>query len=87
MNSFLQVKKFLGPEQKKRPYEGLDTHVLQRTSPKGKSLVEKPKHFVRGPEERGGTKEGQQPCGSSSSLQITQCQKRELPSTSKKFPD
>ncbi|MBW0563522.1 hypothetical protein O181_103237 [Austropuccinia psidii MF-1] len=31
--------------------EGLDTHVLQRTSPTDKTLVEKPKLFVKGPEE------------------------------------
>ncbi|MBW0575327.1 hypothetical protein O181_115042 [Austropuccinia psidii MF-1] len=34
--------------------EGLDTHVLQRTSPTDKSLVEKPKHVIRGPEEEVG---------------------------------
>ncbi|MBW0518279.1 hypothetical protein O181_057994, partial [Austropuccinia psidii MF-1] len=45
--------------------EGLDTHVLQRTSPTDKSLVEKPKHFVRGPEEEVGPRKGQQPSGSS----------------------
>ncbi|MBW0507096.1 hypothetical protein O181_046811 [Austropuccinia psidii MF-1] len=38
-------------EKKDRgPSEGSDTHVLQRTSPTDKSLVEKPKHFVRGAE-------------------------------------
>ncbi|MBW0500677.1 hypothetical protein O181_040392 [Austropuccinia psidii MF-1] len=31
--------------------EGLDTHFLQRTRETEKILVEKPKHFVRGPEE------------------------------------
>ncbi|MBW0573235.1 hypothetical protein O181_112950 [Austropuccinia psidii MF-1] len=36
------------------PSEGLDTHVLKRTSPTAKSLVEKPKHFVRGPEAKVG---------------------------------
>ncbi|MBW0593454.1 hypothetical protein O181_133169 [Austropuccinia psidii MF-1] len=34
--------------------EGLNTHVLKRTSPTNKSLVEKPKHVVRGPEEEVG---------------------------------
>ncbi|MBW0552554.1 hypothetical protein O181_092269 [Austropuccinia psidii MF-1] len=33
--------------------EGLDTHVFQRTSPKDESLVEQPKHVIRGPEEVG----------------------------------
>ncbi|MBW0506459.1 hypothetical protein O181_046174 [Austropuccinia psidii MF-1] len=36
-----------GPRKGRGPSEGLDTHVLQRTSPTDKSLVEKPKHFVR----------------------------------------
>ncbi|MBW0507958.1 hypothetical protein O181_047673 [Austropuccinia psidii MF-1] len=45
-----------GPRKDSRPYEGLDTHVLQRKSPKYKSLVEKTKHFFRGPEERVGPK-------------------------------
>ncbi|MBW0577909.1 hypothetical protein O181_117624 [Austropuccinia psidii MF-1] len=49
--------------------EGLDTHVLQRTSPTDKSLVEKPKHVIRGPKEKVGPREGKQPSGSSSSLQ------------------
>ncbi|MBW0481651.1 hypothetical protein O181_021366 [Austropuccinia psidii MF-1] len=45
-------KEALGPRENKGPSEGLDTHVLQRTSPKYKSLVEKSKYFVRGPEDR-----------------------------------
>ncbi|MBW0572641.1 hypothetical protein O181_112356 [Austropuccinia psidii MF-1] len=52
-----------------RPSEGLDTLVLQRTSPQDESLVENPKNFVRGPEEKVGSKEEQSPSGSSSSLQ------------------
>ncbi|MBW0556299.1 hypothetical protein O181_096014 [Austropuccinia psidii MF-1] len=43
-----------GPRKDRGPSEGLDTHVLQRTSPTDKSLVEKPKHFFRGPEEEFG---------------------------------
>ncbi|MBW0493080.1 hypothetical protein O181_032795 [Austropuccinia psidii MF-1] len=39
-----------GPRRYSRHSEGLDTHVFQRTSTKDKSLVEKPKHVVRGPE-------------------------------------
>ncbi|MBW0550886.1 hypothetical protein O181_090601 [Austropuccinia psidii MF-1] len=58
-----------GARKDKRSSEGLDTHVLQRTSPTDKSLVEKPKNVVRGPEEEVGPREGQQPSGSSSSLQ------------------
>ncbi|MBW0577599.1 hypothetical protein O181_117314 [Austropuccinia psidii MF-1] len=37
--------------------EGLDTHVFQRTSPTDKSLVEKPKHVIRVPEEEVGPRE------------------------------
>ncbi|MBW0591031.1 hypothetical protein O181_130746, partial [Austropuccinia psidii MF-1] len=44
---------------------GLDTCVLQRTSPTDKRLVEKPKHVIRGPEEEIGPREGKQPSGSS----------------------
>ncbi|MBW0593990.1 hypothetical protein O181_133705 [Austropuccinia psidii MF-1] len=40
-----------GPRKDRGSCEGLDTHVLQRTSPTDKSLVEKPKHVFRGPEE------------------------------------
>ncbi|MBW0502673.1 hypothetical protein O181_042388 [Austropuccinia psidii MF-1] len=39
-----------GPRKDRGFPEGLDTHVLQRTSPTDKSLVEKTKHVVRGPE-------------------------------------
>ncbi|MBW0583865.1 hypothetical protein O181_123580 [Austropuccinia psidii MF-1] len=41
--------------------KGLDTHVFQRTSPTDKSLVEKPKHFIRGPEEEVGPRQGNSP--------------------------
>ncbi|MBW0589071.1 hypothetical protein O181_128786, partial [Austropuccinia psidii MF-1] len=43
--------------------EGLETHVLQRTSATDKSLVEKPKHYIRGPEEEVGPRQGQHPSG------------------------
>ncbi|MBW0526445.1 hypothetical protein O181_066160 [Austropuccinia psidii MF-1] len=62
-----------GPRKDRRISEGLDTHVLQGPSPTDKSLVEKPKHVIRGPEEVGPRK-GQQPSGSSPSL--NKCQKR-----------
>ncbi|MBW0572359.1 hypothetical protein O181_112074 [Austropuccinia psidii MF-1] len=48
--------------------EGLDTHILQRTSPTDKSLVEKPKNVIRGPEEEVGPRQRKQPSGSSPSL-------------------
>ncbi|MBW0490438.1 hypothetical protein O181_030153 [Austropuccinia psidii MF-1] len=57
-----------GPRKDRRTSGGLDTHVLQGTSPTDKSLVEKPKHAVRGPEEEVGPRKGQQPSGSSQSL-------------------
>ncbi|MBW0585064.1 hypothetical protein O181_124779 [Austropuccinia psidii MF-1] len=49
--------------------EGLDTHVLQRTSPTDKILVEKPEHVIRVPEEKIGPRKDKQPSGSSPSLQ------------------
>ncbi|MBW0593279.1 hypothetical protein O181_132994 [Austropuccinia psidii MF-1] len=57
----------MGPENG-GPSEGLETHVFQRKSPTHKRLVEKPKHFVRGPEEEVSPRKGKHPCGSSSSL-------------------
>ncbi|MBW0546328.1 hypothetical protein O181_086043 [Austropuccinia psidii MF-1] len=53
--------------------EGLETHVLQRTGPIDKSLVEKPKHVIRGPEEEVSPREGKHPSGSSPSLQKQNC--------------
>ncbi|MBW0482338.1 hypothetical protein O181_022053 [Austropuccinia psidii MF-1] len=61
------------PRKNRGSSEGLDTHVLQRASPKDKSLVKKPKHFVRGPEEQVGPRKGQQPSGSSPSLHKQKC--------------
>ncbi|MBW0579772.1 hypothetical protein O181_119487 [Austropuccinia psidii MF-1] len=52
------------PRKEIGPSEALEAHVLQRKSPPDKSIVEKPKHFVKGPEEVGPRK-GQKPCGSS----------------------
>ncbi|MBW0566507.1 hypothetical protein O181_106222 [Austropuccinia psidii MF-1] len=57
-----------GSRKGRRTSEGLDTHVLQWTSPTDKSLVEKPKHVFKGPEEEVGPRKAQQPSGSSSSL-------------------
>ncbi|MBW0582087.1 hypothetical protein O181_121802 [Austropuccinia psidii MF-1] len=54
--------------------EGLYTHAFQRTSPTDKSLVEKPKHVIRGPEEVG-PREGKQPSGSSPSINLNKYQK------------
>ncbi|MBW0573530.1 hypothetical protein O181_113245 [Austropuccinia psidii MF-1] len=48
--------------------EGLQTYVLQRTSPTDKRLDEKPKHVIRGPEESVGPREVKQLSGSSPSL-------------------
>ncbi|MBW0571775.1 hypothetical protein O181_111490 [Austropuccinia psidii MF-1] len=44
---------------------GLDTHLLNSTITKDKSLVEKSKNFVRGLVDESGPRKGQQPCGSS----------------------
>ncbi|MBW0501375.1 hypothetical protein O181_041090 [Austropuccinia psidii MF-1] len=57
-----------GARKDRGPSEGLKTHFLQRTSPTDKSMVEKPNHFVRGPEEEVRQRKRQLPCGSSSSL-------------------
>ncbi|MBW0515420.1 hypothetical protein O181_055135 [Austropuccinia psidii MF-1] len=57
-----------GPREDRRTSEGLDTHVLQGKHPTDKSLAEKPKHVIRGPEEEVGPRKGQQPSGSSPSL-------------------
>ncbi|MBW0546078.1 hypothetical protein O181_085793 [Austropuccinia psidii MF-1] len=57
-----------GPKEDRRTSEGLDTHVMKGKGPTDKSLVEKPKHVVRGPEEEVGPRKGQQPSGSSPSL-------------------
>ncbi|MBW0535848.1 hypothetical protein O181_075563 [Austropuccinia psidii MF-1] len=56
-----------GPRKKIGCSEELDTHVLQRTSPTDKCLVEKSKHVVRGPKEEVGPRKGQQTSGSSPS--------------------
>ncbi|MBW0575156.1 hypothetical protein O181_114871 [Austropuccinia psidii MF-1] len=57
-----------GPRKDRSTFEGLETHVLQRTSPTDKSLVEKPKHVIRGPEEEVGPRGGKQPSRCSPSL-------------------
>ncbi|MBW0514261.1 hypothetical protein O181_053976 [Austropuccinia psidii MF-1] len=58
-----------GPRKDRRPSERLDTHFLQGISPTDDSLLEKPKHVIRGPEEEVGPREGQKHSGSSPSLQ------------------
>ncbi|MBW0565952.1 hypothetical protein O181_105667 [Austropuccinia psidii MF-1] len=57
-----------GARKDRRTSEGLDTNVLQRTSPTDKSLVEKPKYVIRGSEEKAGPRQGKQPSGSSPSI-------------------
>ncbi|MBW0589205.1 hypothetical protein O181_128920 [Austropuccinia psidii MF-1] len=56
-----------GARKNRGTSEWLDTHVFQRKSPTDKSLVEKPKHVIRGPEEEVGTRQRKQPSGSSPS--------------------
>ncbi|MBW0558861.1 hypothetical protein O181_098576 [Austropuccinia psidii MF-1] len=48
------------PRKDRGSSEGLDTHVLQRISPTDKSLIERPKYPVRGPEEEIGPMEAPQ---------------------------
>ncbi|MBW0548011.1 hypothetical protein O181_087726 [Austropuccinia psidii MF-1] len=69
-------EEFHGSRQDRRTSEGLDTNFLQRTSPTDKSLVQKPKHVIRGPEEEVGPREGKQPSGSSPSLNKCQTSPR-----------
>ncbi|MBW0534914.1 hypothetical protein O181_074629 [Austropuccinia psidii MF-1] len=57
-----------GPRKYRGFFEGFDTHVLQRTTPKDKTLVENPKHVFKGSEEEFGPRRGGQPSGSSPSL-------------------
>ncbi|MBW0570443.1 hypothetical protein O181_110158 [Austropuccinia psidii MF-1] len=61
-------EKVHGARKDRGTSEGLDTHVLQRKIPTDKSLVEKPKHVIRGPEQEVGPREGKQTSGSSPSL-------------------
>ncbi|MBW0508757.1 hypothetical protein O181_048472 [Austropuccinia psidii MF-1] len=65
-----------GPTEYREYFAQLDTHVLQRTSPIDKSLLENPKHVVRGPEEEVGPRKGQNIHGSSPSL--NRCQTRAI---------
>ncbi|MBW0578034.1 hypothetical protein O181_117749 [Austropuccinia psidii MF-1] len=58
-----------GARKKRRTSEGLDTHGLQRTSLTHKSLVEKSKNVIIGPEEGVGPTEGKHSSGSFPSLQ------------------
>ncbi|MBW0507536.1 hypothetical protein O181_047251 [Austropuccinia psidii MF-1] len=62
------IEEVHGPRRNRRTSEGLDTHVLQGTSPTDKSLIEKPRNVVRGPEEEVGPRKRQQPSGISLSL-------------------
>ncbi|MBW0569566.1 hypothetical protein O181_109281 [Austropuccinia psidii MF-1] len=67
--------------------EGLDTHVLQRTSPIDKSLVEKPKNVIRGPEEEVGPRKGKQPSGSSPSFYKQNCSSKRAKQAQEKPKD
>ncbi|MBW0528354.1 hypothetical protein O181_068069 [Austropuccinia psidii MF-1] len=62
------IEKVHGPRKDRGSSEGLDTHVMQRTSPTAQILVEKPKHAVRESEEEVIQMKAQQPSGSSPSL-------------------
>ncbi|MBW0572596.1 hypothetical protein O181_112311 [Austropuccinia psidii MF-1] len=61
-------EEFHGARKDRGTSEGFDTHELQRKSSKDKSLVEKPKHVIKGPEEEVGPREGKHHSGSSPSL-------------------
>ncbi|MBW0521014.1 hypothetical protein O181_060729 [Austropuccinia psidii MF-1] len=75
-------EEFHGPRKDRGSSEGLDTHVLQRTSPTDKSLVEKPKHVVRGPQEEVGPRKGQKaqwklPKPQQAKIHLNKCQRSE----------
>ncbi|MBW0569202.1 hypothetical protein O181_108917 [Austropuccinia psidii MF-1] len=57
-----------GARKDRRNSEGLERNVLQRTIPIDKSLVENPKHVIRGSEEEVGPREGKKLSGSSPSI-------------------
>ncbi|MBW0561346.1 hypothetical protein O181_101061 [Austropuccinia psidii MF-1] len=57
-----------GARKDRRTSEGLDTHVLQRTSPTDKSFVAKPKHVIRGSEEEVVPRQVQDPSRSTPSI-------------------
>ncbi|MBW0547238.1 hypothetical protein O181_086953 [Austropuccinia psidii MF-1] len=62
------IEEVHGPRKERGSSEGLETHVLQRTSPTYKSLVKKSKHVFIVPEEEVGPRKEQQPSGSSTRL-------------------
>ncbi|MBW0589912.1 hypothetical protein O181_129627, partial [Austropuccinia psidii MF-1] len=66
-------KEVHGARKDRRCSEGLDTNVLQRTTPTDKSLVEKPKPVIRGSKEAVGPRQGKQPSGSSASIHQQKC--------------
>ncbi|MBW0566152.1 hypothetical protein O181_105867 [Austropuccinia psidii MF-1] len=78
-NELLSSSEVHWARKDRRTSKGLDTNVLQRTSPTDKSLVEKQKHVIRGSEEEVGPRQGKQPSGSSGSIR-----QQELDSTSAK---
>ncbi|MBW0580497.1 hypothetical protein O181_120212 [Austropuccinia psidii MF-1] len=61
-------KEVHGARKDRGGYEGLDTHVLQRTITTDKCLVEKPNHVIGGSEEEVGPRQRQHPSGSSPSI-------------------
>ncbi|MBW0563539.1 hypothetical protein O181_103254, partial [Austropuccinia psidii MF-1] len=65
-----------GARKDRGTFEGLDTHVLQRTSPTDKIVVEKLENVIRGPEGEIGPRKGKQPSGSSPSLHKCQTSPR-----------
>ncbi|MBW0488438.1 hypothetical protein O181_028153 [Austropuccinia psidii MF-1] len=74
-----------GPRKDRRTSQGLDTHVLQGRSPTDESLVEKPKHVVRGPEEEVDPTKGQQLSGSSQAS-TRKNPPQQVPNKAKKTP-
>ncbi|MBW0550702.1 hypothetical protein O181_090417 [Austropuccinia psidii MF-1] len=92
MNSYLQLKKFLGPEKTWELLKCLTPMSFKGKFQKTKAWLKKPKHIVRGSEEAVGPKEQQQPCGSSSILNkqkytSTSVQRKEIPKEQSEGPE
>ncbi|MBW0559548.1 hypothetical protein O181_099263 [Austropuccinia psidii MF-1] len=76
----------LGPIKDTRASTTMEFNFLKRVSQKYNSLVEKPKHIIRGSEEGVGPKEGKHPCGTTSKplharINLQSCQKRQASPT------
>ncbi|MBW0550981.1 hypothetical protein O181_090696 [Austropuccinia psidii MF-1] len=68
MNSYLQVKNFIGPEKTDELLRGWTPLSCKGQAQQIKAWLKNQEHFFRGPEEEVGPKKGKQPSQSSSSI-------------------